>query len=806
MNDRPHPGPLPQERENRPPASGESSRCDGSIRFHTKTRAAEIAIEPDEFSSLDQPLSLSPGERAGVRANVISSPSQLCLLLTLCLPPSFSSADDARTASGTNALRAHQFITTNTPPQSPAKFNPDSGVPPTRYDATSPAPPGFASKWKTNAPPPPDAPTVFNPDPGASLKSPPASQPFFKNSIAPPPASQSETVPDQLALPRPGVRRDELEFTNPPPATYGREPLPQGLELPRENTRGNRFIKEKWENPEYPYNWGDYKFPPNSEPMTNRWRIGFAPWRRYTSGSVEQPYETPHPLLWHPYKQSILKGDAPILGQDIFLNLTASSETTFELRRVPTPSAVSSSDPNSSEFFGRSEQMFVQNNFCLTAELFRGETVFMPVHWAVTVQPVFNVNYTDTRENNVINPNPQRGTDRTDGFVALQQMSVEVHLRDLSENYDFVAAKIGNQVFNSDFRGFIFNDINLGARVFGNYDNNRWQYNIIAFDMREKDSNSDLNTFNNRDQYVFIANLYRQDFLWHGYIAQLSFHANLDRGRTHYDANGNLARPAPLGTVEDHDVNAYYFGWAGDGHIGRLNLSHAFYQVVGHDSLNGLAGRPVDINAQMAALELSYDRDWVRYKASVFYASGDGNATNGSANGFDTIVDNPNFTGGPFSWYVHQGFNLAGTAVALKQRNSLVPNLRTSKVEGQANFVNPGVFIVGLGAEIEVTPKLRTFINANYIRFMETDPIKTALLTDKVDHELGLDLSIGCQYRPLLTDNIIISAGFGVLIPGAGFRDIYKTSTDPLPGYNTAPPGRVDDFLYSAILAVTLTY
>ena len=153
-----------------------------------------------------------------------------------------------------------------------------------------------------------------------------------------------------------------------------------------------------------------------------------------------------------------------------------------------------------------------------------------------------------------------------------------------------------------------------------------------------------------------------------------------------------------------------------------------------------------------------------RHGSRAAITSGDSKAEDGEANGFDTIVDNPNFTGGPFSWYVHQGFNLAGSAVGLKQRNSLVMDLRTSKTVGQPNFVNPGVFLVGVGAEIEVTPKLRSFLNANYIRFVETDPIKTALLTDKIAHELGYDLSLGFQYRPVLTDNIIISAGFGVLI------------------------------------------
>jgi hypothetical protein len=98
----------------------------------------------------------------------------------------------------------------------------------------------------------------------------------------------------------------------------------------------------------------------------------------------------------------------------------------------------------------------------------------------------------------------------------------------------------------------------------------------------------------------------------------LSFLANFDHGGVHYDDNGKIARPAPLGTVRAHDENVYYLGWGGDGHIGRFNISHQFYQAFGHDDFNGLAGHGVDINAQMAALEISYDRDWARYKASFF--------------------------------------------------------------------------------------------------------------------------------------------------------------------------------------------
>ncbi len=618
--------------------------------------------------------------------------------------------------------------------------------------------------------------------------------------------------------------------------------------LPRWNTRANQRIPYDFHLPEYPTNFQSGASFSNSVPMPDRWRVGFTPWRRYTSGETETPYETPRPLLWHPYKQSYLKGDAPIIGQDLFLNLTASAQLEVEARSLPTASGISSAQPGGVEFFGKSDQLALQNNFGLSLDLFKGETAFKPIEWAIHLQPVINLNYTFARETGVISPSPggslgstgntpppynggvinpgdvddllngqvgpaldsYSGTRRTTRFrqyFALQEAFVDVHLHDLSPNYDFIAARFGNQPFNSDFRGFIFNDINTGARLFGNIDNNRYQYNLMVLDMREKDTNSELNSFDEREQRIVIANLYRQDFLWKGYTAQLSFHANFDDGRTHYDRNGNIVRPAPIGTVRPHDLQSYYLGWAGDGHIGRFNVSHAFYEALGHDSFNGLAGRPVDINAQMAALEVSYDRDWLRYKGSFFYASGDGNARDGQANGFDTIFDNPNFTGGPFSFYVHQGFNLAGTAVNLKQRNSLVPTLRTSKSEGQSNFVNPGLFLFGLGTEMDLTPKLRSFINVNYLRFAETDTLKTALLTDKIDHEIGLDCSIGFQYRPLLTDNIIISTGFGALVPGRGYRDLYRRNTDPVPGYNsTANPGRIDSFLYNAVLAVTFTY
>jgi hypothetical protein len=215
----------------------------------------------------------------------------------------------------------------------------------------------------------------------------------------------------------------------------------------------------------------------------------------------------------------------------------------------------------------------------------------------------------------------------------------------------------------------------------------------------------------------------------------------------------------------------------------------------------------VDIAATLGAAELSYDRDWIRFKASVVHASGDRDATDTRATGFDSIVDNTNFTGGPFSYYARQGFNLAGTAIGLKQRFSLLPNLRTSKAEGQQNFVNPGLVLVGVGADFEVTPKVRVFTNANHVSFATTNPIRTALLTNQVDRAIGFDLSLGLQWRPLLTENWIVTLGYGWLVPGPGYRDIYRQTLPRVAGFTDPNAGpSADRVLRSAVFATTLTY
>jgi len=513
--------------------------------------------------------------------------------------------------------------------------------------------------------------------------------------------------------------------------------------------------------------------------FTDRWRI------------VPPPYELTVKSRgkWDPYNQSRWKGDLPWRGTDLFLNVSAVSDTLAEARQLPTPSGVSADRPGSIRFFGRDGQAFGFQQIALSADLFKGDTAFKPIEWRVKGTVVVNLNAVKVAENAVVRPDVRDGTSRVRGFLALQELFGEWKLRDLSPNYDFVSVRAGIQPFSSDFRGFVFTDTNFGVRLFGNYHANREQYNLAVFDRLEKDTNSGLNTFERRRQQVAVANVYRQDFLTPGYTAQTSLHYLRDEATFKFDKNGFLARPDPVGSAQPHEIEAVYLGVTGSGHVGRINVENALYFVTGKDSLNPIAGpaRPtkdgegdrVDIRAFMGAVELSVDRDWYRPKLAYFYASGDGDPVDRNAKGFDSIFDNPAFAGGGFSFWNRMGIRLAGSGVTLVSRGSLLPDLRSSKEEGQPNFVNPGLQLASAAVDLDLTPKLRAVLTANYLRFDRTETLELVLFQSPIHREIGWDLSAGVRWRPYLNQNAVVVGGVAALLPGKGFADIYE-SRSPL--------------------------
>lgn len=504
---------------------------------------------------------------------------------------------------------------------------------------------------------------------------------------------------------------------------------------------------------------------PDFSPVEDRWRGVQAP-----------PYELNDKGRWYdPYNQNILKGDYPFIGQNTFLRLTLAADNFAEGARTPTPSGVSAFGAQRADFFGMGERFSVNENIRFSLELYGGDVAYKPRDWALKATPVFNLNYNRLRENNGVNINVRKGIDRTETHLGFQELFFEKHLADVSDRYDYISLRGGIQRFGSDFRGFIFSDFNLGARLFGNLASNRLQYNLIYLPMLEKETNSELNTvFHKRDQDVFIANFYMQDFLTPGYTAELSFHYNHDKPSVHYDENGFPVRPSVAGNTLPHDITAYYLGWTGDGHLGAVNVTHGFYQALGRDDFNSFAGRPITINAQMAAVELSVDKDWMRFRVSGFYASGDGDPGDGTGKGFDAILDEPFFAGGPFSYWNSQGIRLQG--VGLVQKLSLLPSLRSSKLEGQSNFVNPGLWLANAGYDAEISQKLKAVLNLNYIRFATTAVLQEFINQPAIHRQIGVDYGLGILYRPFLNNNATIALGATALTPLEGFRDIYASS------------------------------
>lgn len=507
--------------------------------------------------------------------------------------------------------------------------------------------------------------------------------------------------------------------------------------------------------------------------IPDRWRLA------ETLGLVETRW-------WDPYRQNTLKGDRPILGSDDWFFVAAIvSDTVVEPRSFPLPVGIqSTSRPDSTDIFGDADNFVFSQNLITSLSLIKGSTAYKPQDLEFRLTPVFNYNFASVEELRILHVEPSEGTKRHDGFIGLQEAFVDYHIRNVSERYDFDSVRIGIQPFSSDFRGFLFQDSQLGVRFFGNRDNNRFQYNFGAFARHEKDTNSGLNdiTVRPRKDYVFMANLYRQDLPFPGLTSQTTVVYNLNResDEIEIDKNGFPVRPSLIGNLRPREYDVIYFGYNADGRIGRINLTASAYYALGEDRDSVFTDQPAKIRSFFAAIEPSYDRDWIRVRLSGLFASGDGNPYDNTERGYDAIFENPQFAGADTSFWIRQPvpFIGGGRVVGVNGRNGVLASLRSSKEQGQSNFNNPGLILAGIGADFDIAPPLRITFNANRLWFHKTETLQALRVQGAIDNDIGWDVSSAVIYRPGFVQNVVLRLSGAALRPNRGFKDLFDNNED----------------------------
>ena len=507
-------------------------------------------------------------------------------------------------------------------------------------------------------------------------------------------------------------------------------------------------------------------------PVPDRWRLNTA------LGLTRQNW-------LDPYNQNDLKGDRPWFGTDWFLNLSAVSDTVLELRNLPLPvGAQSTRYARSNDVFGNGRVGSLAQSFIFAVSLQKGNTVFKPPDYEFKFAPVINFNEAVAQEVRILGVDPLRGHTRFDRHVGVQELFIDKHLRDVSVNYDFDSVRFGIQPFTADFRGFLFNDSPFGVRLFGTRESNLWQYNLGLFRRLEKDTNSGLNDVGRRmrSDDLLVFNVYRQDLGVLGFTGQATaiYNRNRENGGQFYDRNGFLDRPSVFGDARPRSYDVLYLGSNGDGHFDEWNISASAYSALGRLRNNSFTGRSARIAAGFAAAEVSRDFSWYRVRGSFVAASGDKNPFDDTATGFDAIVENPLIAGADTSYWIRQAVPLVGGGgVFLSARNGLLASLRSSKEHGQSNFINPGLLLAGIGVDADVLPQLRVTGNVNKLRFASTAVLAALRNQAPMSKDIGWDLSVGAQWRPFMTQNVILNSSLAMLLPGRGLKQLYGNAGRP---------------------------
>jgi len=173
----------------------------------------------------------------------------------------------------------------------------------------------------------------------------------------------------------------------------------------------------------------------------------------------------------------------------------------------------------------------------------------------------------------------------------------------------------------------------------------------------------------------------------------------------------------------------------------------------------------LSIDAQMAA-RVSYDRDWVRFAAVYFYASGSTRPTAGRQ-GFDRS-STTEFAGGRFSYWHGNDQFLGSTS------NRKKPGARPAFEQSRAGQLHESRLAVVTQEWIFMSPQLRVFTNANYLWFDATQALEQFAFQFSYQPPDRHRFELGTEYRPFLNDTSFIFAGYAASC-GERLNQLYGT-------------------------------
>jgi hypothetical protein len=469
--------------------------------------------------------------------------------------------------------------------------------------------------------------------------------------------------------------------------------------------------------------------------------------------------------LLNPYAQNTLKADRPIYGRDWFLELGLESRTAFESSDRPiTPTSRRRALRRGAGTPSTRRGTYTRQAVLASLALLRGDTVFRPPDWKLRASAELHYQSGLPPGQRVLAGEPQ-GARRSQRGVGLRELYAERILRTKSERYDFDSVRVGLQPFVSDFRCFLFCDVQPGIRLFGNYADNRFAYNAAWFRRTERDPASGRTELELQRDDVFAVNLYAEDFPTLGF--QLQGTAIYTRGRERgrslaLDMPGAPRRrfrnDADSRRTRAQERDVVYFGVSGDGHFDRLNLTFSAYAATGSQRGDPLVARSQKVRAAFGALETSIDFDWYRLGLHALYASGDADPFDDRAEGFSALREDARLGGLEDGFLYREPIPLGPGPDGAVLAGGLVPSLRISRNPTAGGFIQPGIRALGLSGRFDILPELR----------------------------------LSLHYRPLFINNITLRASLAALRPASGLRDLLGP--------------RSDDTLYATRVELVLRY